>query len=105
MFFSNVSIVYRGGGWDAQWDGVGCGGVGGGKNICLGHPMSSHDVYTVANATLVDHKKWEQTQVPTTQFVPSIGFIVPDMALKSQQESSNQEGWIDIIECVCKPLQ
>ena len=34
LFFFNVSIAYREGGWD---------GVGGGKNYQLGHPCSSYD--------------------------------------------------------------
>ena len=38
LFFFNVWIAYRGGGWDGQrnW-------VGGGKNYRLGHPFSSHN--------------------------------------------------------------
>ena len=34
---------------------MGRGGVGVGKNPCLGHPMSSHDAHTVANDTPIDH--------------------------------------------------
>ena len=44
--FSNISIAYRGGGWDGQpeWGGMGrVGGVEGGKNLHSGHLMSSHD--------------------------------------------------------------
>ena len=37
----------------AGWDRVGW--VEGGKNYRLGHPMSSHDVHTVANKTIVGH--------------------------------------------------
>ena len=53
---SAVSIDNRGGGWDERWGGVGrgaVGGLGGGKNHHLGHPMSSHDALTVANDTTV----------------------------------------------------
>ena len=39
LFFFNVNIVYRGGGWDGQQS-----RVGGGKNYQLGHPWSSHYV-------------------------------------------------------------
>ena len=49
----------------AGWCGVGrggVGGVGGGKNHRLGHPMSSHgthivanDIHTVANDIIVGH--------------------------------------------------
>ena len=48
----------RGGGWDVWQGGVGwggMGGVGGGKNHPLGHPMSSHEAHTVANDTPVGH--------------------------------------------------
>ena len=44
LFFLNVSIAYRGGGWDRWW-----GGVGSGKIPRLGHPQ------TMAHATLIDH--------------------------------------------------
>ena len=61
-------------GWMVGWGGVGGGagaggmdGVGGGKNHYLGQPMSSHNVHTVANDTIVGHirSQWKQTQVPT----------------------------------------
>ena len=45
-------------GWAVGQVGVGregVGGVGGGKNHTLGHPMSSHDAHTVANNTPVGH--------------------------------------------------
>ena len=43
-------------GWAVEWGGMGRGGgVGGGKNHRLGHPMSSHDAHTVANDTIVGH--------------------------------------------------
>ena len=45
-------------GWVAGQGGVeqgGVVGVGGGKSHRLGHPMSSHDTYTVANDTIVGH--------------------------------------------------
>ena len=42
-------------GWAAGWGKVGWGEVGGGKNPHLGHPMSSHDIHTVANNTSVGH--------------------------------------------------
>ena len=48
--FSNVSIAYRGGGWEGKQ-----GGIGGGKTPQLGHSMNSHDAHMVANATLLDH--------------------------------------------------
>ena len=74
-------------GWAARWGGVergGVGGMGGGKNYRLGHPMSSHDVHTVANDTIV---QWEQTQVPTAQLAPSMGTIVPAVTLKGWQKA------------------
>ena len=37
----------------------GVGGMGGGKNHPLGHPMSSHDAHTVANNTPVGHTSSE----------------------------------------------
>ena len=45
-------------GWVAGWGEMGQGGVGGvgdGKNHPHGCPMSSIDIHTVANNTLVDH--------------------------------------------------
>ena len=42
-------------GWAAGWGVVGQGGVGGIKNLHLGHLMSSHDAHTVANDTPVSH--------------------------------------------------
>ena len=45
-------------GWAAGRSGVGqggVGGVGGGINHRLGHPMSIHDAHTVANNTPVGH--------------------------------------------------
>ena len=44
LFLPSVLIIERG---LMGWGGVG--GVGSGKNHCLGHPMSSHDAHTVAN--------------------------------------------------------
>ena len=72
-----------------EWGGVG--GVGGDKNHPLGHPMSSHDAYTVANniCTSGPHSQWEQIQVPTVQLAPSMGPIVPAMTL---------EGWRNALE-------
>ena len=54
-----VSIVKREGwvGWVAGRD-----GVGSGKNLCLGHPMSSHDAHAVASDFSGAHSWWEQTQ-------------------------------------------
>ena len=69
-------------GWAAGW-----GGMGGGKNHRLGHPMSSHGTHTVANDTSGPHSQWEQAQFPTTQLVPSMGAIVPAMSLESQQNA------------------
>ena len=43
LFFSNVSIAYRGTESRAGWSGWG-GTVGGDKDPRLGHPWSSHDV-------------------------------------------------------------
>ena len=54
-FLLSVLIIEGVGGMGG---GVGWGGisvVGGGKNHCLGHPMSSHDAHTVANDTIVGH--------------------------------------------------
>ena len=67
-------------GWAAGWGGVGWGGVGGDKNLCLEHPMSSHDAHAVANNNNGPHSQWEQTQVPTAQLAPSMDAIVPAMA-------------------------
>ena len=57
LSLSVVSIDNRGGvGWAARQGGMGrggWGGVGGGKNHCLGHSMNSHDAHTVANETVV----------------------------------------------------
>ena len=50
-FLSAISIANRG--VSRIGGGVGLGGVEGGKNSYLGHPMSSHDVHTVANDTPV----------------------------------------------------
>ena len=56
---SAISIANRGaGGWVVRRGGLRqgrMGVMGGGKNHCLGHPMSSHDAHTVANDTLVSH--------------------------------------------------
>ena len=49
-FLSSLLIIEGVGGMGG---GVGQGGVGGGKNHHLGHPMSSHDAHTVANDTIV----------------------------------------------------
>ena len=57
-FLLSVLIIEGWVGWVAGWGGVGwgeVGGVGGGKNYPLGHPMSSHDAHTVANDTPVGH--------------------------------------------------
>ena len=63
-------------GWDeVRW--VGRGGVGGGKNPCLGQPMSIHDAHTVANSTLVGNRaRGSKTQVPTTKLASSISAMV-----------------------------
>ena len=76
-------------GWEAGQCGVerrGVGGVRGGKNHPLGHPMSSHDAHRVANniCTSGPHSQWEQIKTPTVQLAPSMGPIVPAMTL---------EGW------------
>ena len=52
-FLPSVLIIegVSGMGSGVEWGGVG--GVIGGKNYHLGHPMSSHDAHTVANDTVV----------------------------------------------------
>ena len=52
-FLPSVLIIEGLGGMGGRWSGVG--GVECGKNHCLGHPMNSHDVHTVANDTIVGH--------------------------------------------------
>ena len=56
-FLPSVLLIEGVGGMGSKvrWGGVKWGGVGGDKNPCLGHPMSSHDVNTVANDTPVGH--------------------------------------------------
>ena len=52
LFLPSVLIIEEVGGMGG---GVGWGGVGGGKNLRLGHPTSSHEAHTVANHTPVGH--------------------------------------------------
>ena len=85
MSVSAISIDNRGGGWDGWL--VGWGGVGGGKNPHLGHPMNSHETHTVTNDTIVGHSQWEQIQVPTAQLVPSMSAIVPAVTLEGRQNA------------------
>ena len=54
-FLLLVLIIEGVGGMGAGMVWSGMGGVGGGKNHRLGHPMSSHDAYMVANDTIVGH--------------------------------------------------
>ena len=49
-FLPSVLIIEGVGGMGGR---VGWSGVRGGKNYCLGHPICSHDVNTVANGTMV----------------------------------------------------
>ena len=59
LIIEGVGGMGSGEGWGetgrggVRWGGVG--GVKGGKNYPLGHPMSSHDAHTVANDTPVGH--------------------------------------------------
>ena len=60
IFYRPSSVLLiEGVGGMGKWGRVGWGGcmgwAGGGKNPCLGHPMSSHDAHTVANDTPVGH--------------------------------------------------
>ena len=48
-------VGWGGGGGGVWWDGVGVGGMGGGKNNWLGHPWSIHDAHAMLHATLVGH--------------------------------------------------
>ena len=69
--FSNINIAYRGSRWDGRRGWVG--EVGGGKNPYLGHPMSSHDIHTVANDTLVSHKvSGSEPRSPTPNWCPPL---------------------------------
>ena len=55
-------------GWDERW-----------QKRLFGAPhdlVSSHDANIMANDTSVGHSQYEQTQVPTTQLVPSMCAIV-----------------------------
>ena len=57
-FLPSVLTIERWVGWAAERGGVGqggVGGVGGGKNHPLEHPMSSHDAHTMVNDTPVGH--------------------------------------------------
>ena len=52
LIIEGVGGMGGGEGWGRMGRGE-VGGEGGGKNHCLGHPISSHDAHTVANNTLV----------------------------------------------------
>ena len=59
-FLPSALITERVSGMGGREGGVGqreeeWGGVEGGKNLHLGHPMSSHDTHTVPNYMIVSH--------------------------------------------------
>ena len=117
QYLSAVGIDNRGmGGMGGKVGWHGWSLVGGGKNHCLGHPISSHVAHTVANDTPVGHTvSGSKSRSPTAQLAPSMGAIVPAMTLDGRQNALQKSkpvniqhlthwGWIDI-ECVCKLWQ
>ena len=66
-FLTSVLLIKEMGGMGggARWS-----GVGGGKNLCLGHPMSSHDTHTVA---LVGHRvSGSKPRFPLSNWCPPL---------------------------------
>ena len=93
LLFFDVSVSYRGAGQQGR---MGQGGVGGGKSSCLGHPMSSYDAHTVANAMLVGHRVSGSKPRFRPPIVPSIGPIVPVMTLEGRQNALQKSRPVNI---------
>ena len=80
-------------------DEVGWGGVEGGKNLRLGHPMSSHEAHTVADDTPVGHivsGRLGANPGPTAQLAPSMGVIVPVVTFEGQQNTLQKSRPVNI---------
>ena len=76
---------------------MGWGGVGGGKNHHLGHPMSSHDTHTVANDIILGHiVSGSKHPGPTAQLASSMVAIVPAVTLEGLQNAFHKSRPVNI---------